>query len=194
MNTVSIVLLMIFSGLGMNLMLQCALGIRGASKIKNPCIKTVLVSMGIVFLSIILLWIVFTKIITSIISGLYIYVLLFPVSSLVYDGIEFIVFRYLYKKDTKNNCLFNFYGGITAAALFITLNIANSILDAFSLSFGFSFGVILSFLILGEIQKRAALEAVPVFLRGNSLILISVGLLSLVFSAASILMYRVFGG
>jgi len=194
MSNINTIVLMIFSGLSVNLILQCALGIRGISKVNDNCKYHVYIKMGIIFFEIIFLWIVFSKIISYINSGIYIYILLFPVCSIVYDGFEYFISRYIVKKEMNDGNLVGFSGGIAAAALFITLNIANNFLNAVSLSFGFTIGILLAFIILGEIHKRAALEAVPKFLRGNPLTLISMGLLSLVFSGASLMMFRMFGG
>lgn len=194
MTSINAIVLMIFSGLSVNLILQCALGVREISRVKENNKYSVYIKIGIIFFEIIFLWIVFSKIISLINSGIYIYILLFPVCSIVYDGFEYIIFRHIIKKEVNDGNFAGFYGGIAAAALFITLNTANNFLNAVSLSFGFTAGILLAFIILGEIHKRAALEAVPKFLRGNPLTLISMGLLSLIFSGASLLMFRMFGG
>ena len=193
MNTIPFMLLIIFSAFTMNLTLQCALGIKGAAESKIYCKKTILLKLLIVFVSIVILWLFFYKIISSLISGILIYVLLFPVSFLVYTGLELLIFELILKKKSKEECFVNFPEGIVAAALFICLNIASSFFEAIVLSFGFSAGVLLVYLIIREIRRRAALEEVPVFMRGKPLVLISMGMLSLVFSAGSLLLLRIFG-
>jgi len=132
-------------------------------------------------------------VISSITSGLFIYVLLFPASCIAYNGLEFLVLTFLYRKEPDKNVSISFSGGITAACAFICVNTANSFLEAFVLAFGFAFGAFLVFLILCEIRSRAALEAVPRFLRGKPLILVSMGLLSMVFSVSSLLLFRITG-
>ena len=191
MNDIPTVFLIILSAFTMNLVLQCALGIN-ASSIKPGRILA-LVKLGIVFLSVVILWVFFSGIISSIVSGIYIYIILFPVSFMVYDGLEFIIFKYMLKRDRSEECSVNFPGGITAAALFVCINIANSFFSAVAMSFGFTAGIMLVLLILCEIRRRAALEAVPRFLRGKPLVLISMGMLSLVFSVSSILLFRIIG-
>jgi len=193
MNNIPLLLLIIFSAFTMNLVLQCALGIKGAAEAVNHIRITTLIKLGIIFLCVILLWVVFSKIISLIIPGLFVYVLLFPVSSLVYDGFDFLIFRYLLKEKFANDNSITFPGGITAAAVFICLIIADSFIEAAALSFGFSAGILLVFLIVGEIRRRASLEAVPYFLRGKPLVLISMGMLSLIFSTASLLLFRMIG-
>ena len=187
------ILLLICSVFSMNLVLQCGLGMKGAAESNNPFGMSTLIKAGIIFFSVILLWLFFSKIINSIIPGVLVYVLLFPVSSIVYDGLEHLVFSYVYKKDTESECFMNFPGGITAVSVFICVNIADSFLQAVVLSFGFMAGIFLVYLIIREVRKRAALEAVPLFLRGKPLVLITMGMLSLVFSAVSILLFRMAG-
>ena len=191
MNQIPFVLLFFFSAFTMNPVLQCALGINADPG--HPGRRPTLVKLGIIFIAVILLWVIFSFVISSIISGIYIYVLLFPVSYMVYNGLDFLVFRYVLKKDSENDSSVKFPGGITAAALFICLNVANNFFEVVAISFGFAAGTLLVFLILCEIRQRAALEEVPRFLRGKPLILISMGMLSLVFSTVSILLFRMIG-
>jgi electron transport complex protein RnfA len=120
-------------------------------------------------------------------------VLLFPVSSVVYEALEYFIFQYLYKKDPSGEYIVSFPGGITAVCVFICVNLARGFLEAAVLSFGFTAGIFLVYLIIREVRKRAALEAVPRFLRGKPLVLITMGMLSLVFSVVSILLFRMAG-
>jgi len=180
----------IFSAFTINLSLQCALGVKGISESKNPGSKTILIKLGIIFFSVILLWFLFFKIIPSIMQGVFIYVILFPVSFMVYDGLECLIFHYLLKKDAHSELSITFPGGITAAAVFICVNIADNFSKVLALSFGFVLGIYLVFIIIGEIRQRAALEKVPQSLRGKPIVLISMGMLSLIFSAVSLLFFR----
>jgi electron transport complex protein RnfA len=195
MNNMPFIFYLIFSGFTMNLVLQCGLGINSESK--NINWKSTLIKYGIIFFTVISLWIVLTGIASLINSRIFIFVLSFPVSYMAYEGLEHFIFRYINKESDnlqeEEADGINFPGGIAAAALFICLISANSILKAVSLAFGFSAGALFVYLILSEIQKRAALEAVPHFLRGKPLILISMGLLSLVFTKVSLLLFRVIG-
>jgi len=193
MMETQLVFLFIFSGFSINLILQCGLGIKGAAESRNPLGASTLVKIGIIFLSIIFLWLFFSKLVYSIIQGVFIYVLLFPVSSIVYDALEYLIFRYLFKKDPKSESFVSFPGGITAVCVFICVNIAGSFLEALVLSFGFTAGMLLVYLVIMEVRRRASLEAVPSFLRGKPLVLITIGLLSLVMSFISILLFRMVG-
>ena len=149
-----------------------------------------MVKLGIILISIVVMWILFSKVISVLISGFFIYVLLFPVSYIAYESFEYLVFRQILKKDPKEECFVSFPGGITAAAVFICLNMAINFFEAILLSFGFTAGIFFVCVIIREIRRRAALEAVPKFLRGKPLAIIAMGLLSLVFSAASLMILR----
>jgi electron transport complex protein RnfA len=177
----------------MNLILQCALGIKGISEAKKYGNISAFIILGIIFISIILLWLVFSRLFYSMIPGMFIYILLFPVSYIVYEGFEYFIFCYLMKRDPEDERFISFPGGITAAAVFVCVNIANNILETIVLSFGFSLGIYLVYLITREIRKRAYLEKVPSSLRGKPLVLIAMGLLSLVFSVSSLLLLGMIG-
>ena len=193
MNGTLLLLLLIYSGFTINLVLQCALGINGIAESKSPLNISTLIKTGLIFFTVILLWFFFSRMLYSLFSGIFIYVLLFPVSAIAYDGLEFLVFRYIAKKDAESDSIISFPGGITAVAVFICINIANNFLETIVLSFGFVFGILFVNLIVREIRRRASLEAVPHFLRGKPLVLVAMGLLSLVFSTASLLIFRMIG-
>lgn len=183
-------LLFILSGFTINLMLQCGLGIKGAVECKNPINMEVIIRTLLIFFTVIFLWFIFSKVFYTLLPGILIYILLFPVCPIVYDGFEFVVFRCILKKDTENDNYISFPGAITAVSVFLCINIANNFLETVVLSFGFTFGIFLVNVIVREIQKRAAFEAVPYFLRGKPLVLITMGMLSLVFTTASFLFFR----
>ena len=193
----SLLLLFIYSGFTINLILQCGLGIKGVVESKNPFGISILIKSLVIFFTVVLLWLFFSKIVYSILPGLFIYVILFPVSSLVYEGVEYLIFKYLFRKKTDNpqeeKSLYNFHGGITAVSVFLCINLANNFLETVVLSLGFTSGLFFVNLIIREIRRRAAFEAVPVFLRGKPLILVTMGMLSLVFTTASFLLFRMIG-
>ena len=200
MNNMPVLLLLIYSAFTINLLLQCGLGIIGAvetssnnSKWREPLDLKTLIKSCIIFFSVIILWFLFARVFYSILPGVYLYVLLFPVSSIVYDVMEYVIFRYVVKKENQSERMINFYGGITAVAAFLCINIAKNILETIVLSLGFTIGIFFVKLIIREIRRRAALEAVPLFLRGKPLVLITMGMLSLIFTTASFLLFRMIG-
>jgi Na+-translocating ferredoxin:NAD+ oxidoreductase RnfA subunit len=94
----------------------------------------------------------------------------------------------LFPKSAGEDRLFSSYtayDGLASLALFLTYNLALGFAEALVLSFFFALGNLAAVLILGEIRRRSALEWTPRRLRGSPLILISAGLLSLIFSVAA---------
>lgn len=190
----SLALFAVFASLSLNLALQCGLGMRGIAVIQKAGAKPPLVKLGILLVTILLLWIICSYGISSLPLGFCMYVLLFPMSALVYFGLEYLVYRFALKTEVESDGPIQYCDGLAASALFVTLNLAGGLVEAASLAFGFVLGVLLVFVILGEIRRRSMLEAVPRFLRGAPLSLISMGLLSLIFSAAALILFRAVGG
>ncbi|MDR2597331.1 MAG: hypothetical protein LBC76_08440 [Treponema sp.] len=187
MNGISLLMLVIFSAFTMNLTLQCALGIKGAAVWSNRGKKTSFIRLLIIFISVIFLWFLFSKIHNSIFSGMLVFILMFPVSYMIYSGFEYLVFKYLLKENIENESFISFPEGITSAAVLICLIVANGFFEVIFLSFGFTAGILLVIIIIREIKKRAEFEAVPRFIRGTPLVLITMGMLSLIFTAGSLL-------
>jgi electron transport complex protein RnfA len=190
MNGVPLLLLFIYSGFTINIVLQCAIGIKGVAESRKAIDLESIIKTVIIFFTVNLMWFFFSMVIYPLIPGISVYILLFPVSALVYSYLEYIIFRYLLKKEAENESIISFPGGFTAAAVFICINISNNITETLLLSFGFTSGIFLVNFIIMEIRRRAALEAIPEFLRGKPLVLIAMGLLSLIFTTASLLIFR----
>jgi len=193
MNGFPLLLLFIYSGFAINLVLQCGLGIRGVVDSKSTLNLSAFIKIGLMFFSIIFLWFLFSKVIYSLIQGIFIYVILFPVSVLVYEGLEYLILRFLLKKEEESESFISFASGITAVSVFICINLSNNFMETVTLSFGFTCGILIINLTIREIRRRAALEAVPVSLRGKPLVLIAMGLLSLILTTASLLLFRMIG-
>jgi electron transport complex protein RnfA len=83
--------------------------------------------------------------------------------------------------------------GLALVSLFMTLRLAVTPAEALALTLGFSLGSLLAAVILREINRRSSLEAAPELFRGAPLTLISMGLLSLIFSSVSAILLRVLG-
>jgi electron transport complex protein RnfA len=186
---VQLAALAVFSSLAMNLLLQCGLGMRDAAWEENK--QLVFLQAALVFVSVFLLWAIFSYILFL---GFFAYLLLFPLSALVYAGLERLLFQVILKRKTAGVRAAGFSDGVCAAALFLTLHLASGFYEALILALGFAFGVLFSRLILVEIRRRSRMEAVPRFLRGSPLMLIAIGLLSLIFSSAALIFYRAIGG
>ncbi|MDR2258580.1 MAG: hypothetical protein LBE14_05470 [Treponema sp.] len=190
---VQLAALAVFSSLSLNLIFHCGLGMGKAAVFRKGDNRVFLLPIGIIFASVLLLWVVFSYILSPFSLGFFEYVLLFPMSGLVYFGLEFLFYRVILKKEARTTGAVTFCDGLTAASLFLALHLASGFLEAAVLSFGFAFGILLALLILGEIHRRSGMEAVPRFLRGSPLALISMGFLSLIFSAAALIFFRALG-
>jgi electron transport complex protein RnfA len=214
---VRLLTLAVFSGLSMNLILQFGIGIRMIVLAENhgnsvePSKREFLVWVGIHFTSVMLLWLFFLFIQSAFSMAGVEYILLFPLSCIVFTALEYLVNRFVFKKtiDTEGPDIFYssfadriltgnakksgafISGSMTSAALFITCGIAGSFAEALMLSLGFSTGIALAILIMREIRKRSEMEAVPTCLKGGPLVLITMGLLSMIFTSAAIMFLNV---
>ena len=206
----ALAILAVFSSLSMNLMLQFGIGLRelvmvekfsqtenaGHAEITDK--KRFWKGLGILFITILFLWLIFSFVRSVLPMGLLEYMLIFPASSLLFSALEQLANRFAFIKTTQQEKIFIFEnaftgGALAGAALFITLNVAGGLAEAFVLSFGFVIGIVLAITIIGEIRRRSELEAVPRFLRGGPLALVAMGLLSLIFSSAALMFFEVLG-
>jgi electron transport complex protein RnfA len=193
-HAAGLALLGIFSSFSMNLILQCGLGLRQSAVSPGSDKKLPFIKVGIVFVTTLFLWVLFTSVLFHFNLGFFKYLLVFPLSSLIYFCLEGLLYRGVLKKEVEADGATGFCDGLAGAALFITLNIASGFVEAAVLCFGFSFGMLLVLLILDEIRRRSMMEATPRFLRGSPLMLVSMGFLSLVFSSAAFMLLRALGG
>jgi electron transport complex protein RnfA len=184
----------IFSGLACNLLLQCGLGMGDIAAGKEHQSRFPLLQTGVLFATIVLIRLIFPVFLFLFGSGYFAYIIIFPASALVCCGLESICVKIFRKKDLLR--LFNSYtgyDGLAAASIFAAVNIASNFAETVFLAAGFSLGVLAAVLILMEIRRRSAMEAVPHFLRGSPLVLVSMGLLSLIFSAAALFFFNALG-
>ncbi|GHV75616.1 hypothetical protein AGMMS49942_04370 [Spirochaetia bacterium] len=208
--------LAVFSGLSLNLLLQFGLSVGG---IIEPASRPSPPHWLILFVSSFVLWLFFTYVLAAPAFGFLESFLFFPAAMLVSLTLE-SVFVYFFPsgvitRDALRNakkgpwkpweiardiCL-NSDGlprysgnGLAAASVFLTLRLALTLVDALVLCLGFSLGCLVAAAILREINKRSSLESAPQSFRGAPLTLISMGLLSLIFSSVSVILIRVLGG
>jgi len=220
--------LAVFSGLSMNLILRFGIGLQriafeddsiDSEKNDKPMF---FIRPGILFLSCMVLWLLFSGLQSVLFLGFFEYILIFPVCSLFFVAIEYLARRLVFKTNRKGEIVsrnhfisdYLFIDGSDAdqappngamaggapvgsapvgAAVFIILGLAGSFAQAAMLSFGFAAGAALAVLIAGEIRRRSAMEAVPDCLRGGPLVLAAMGLLSLVCVSAATVFYAVLG-
>lgn len=184
-------LLAVCAGLSMNLVLQCGLGLRSvADGGKGP----VFIQAGILFVTPLLLWTVFSPLVTRSFLGFFEYFLVFPVAAITHRFLDWLARRFLPGEQAAYGNQFLWNDGLAGAALFIMLNLAGGFAEAAALSLGFAGGILFATIAIAEIRRRATMEVVPRFLRGRPLAIISMGLLSLILGAASIMLSRALGG
>lgn len=175
-----------FASLALNLIVQFGLGIREiAGEEKEAGLP--FFQAGVFFIAVLILWFVFSYLIVPLSPPFFEYFLFFPVSAVLCIGLETASERF-FPQIVPAKKLFSAvsaYNGLALTALVLTLHLATSAVGAFVIALGFSAGILLSILILKEIRKRSFIEAVPPFLRGKPLMLISIGFLSLIFTATT---------
>ena len=191
----------VFSGLSLNLLLQFALGTGGIAgdihhkadeKREIPYIQ-----FFILFSAVFLLWILFKYITPVFWRGFSEFFLVFPFSALVCMGLELLgekIFPMVFPEFTgfkKTYTAITGYEGLVPASLFISFAVASNLADTFVLALSFSIGNMAAMFILNEIRRRSALESVPKYLRGSPLILISMGLLSLIFASVAWIIFKI---
>ncbi|MDR3167533.1 MAG: hypothetical protein LBT93_06280 [Treponema sp.] len=187
--------LAVFSSLSFNLIVHLGLGMRSIGINWSGSKGIPLLQLGVLFLSVPLLWAVFSYLLNPLLFGSADYFLFFPLSALVCIGLERLL-RYLFPAAMAQRALFTpitSYDGLVPAALILTLRLASVFTEALVLSFGFSAGALLSLLILRGIRRRSVLERVPHFLRGVPLTLLSMGLLALIFSSLAFVFFKALG-
>ncbi len=109
--------------------------------------------------------------------------LLFPLSALISLGIGSILDRETKGSDMQG---LSAYDGLVFAVSVITLRWALRFSEALVIAVSFSLSYVLVSILVTEIHKRSVYESVPSFLQGRPLVLISMALLSLVFSFFSV--------
>ncbi|MDR2470857.1 MAG: hypothetical protein LBD09_01945 [Treponema sp.] len=183
--------LLFFAGLSLNLLLAFALGLGELISRERSPAPLLYYPWGIHFVSTLLLWVFFARII-SFAGGIFDHALLFPLSALTGMGLEKLLFRLLPRLGTNPGVFApgSASNGLSLVSLLLTLQFALSFFEALLLSFTFAAGGLAAFLVIKEIQKRSFLELIPYRLRGAPVLLISLGILSMVCSAASALLLK----
>jgi electron transport complex protein RnfA len=180
-------LFVIFTGFSANLIIQFALGVSNIIGTEQYEWKQALYQGFTLFFSTAITWLAFSFLIIPLGIGFLETLLLLPLSiffaSIIEKGILFLSSKWIRPVHTS---VFSAYNGLVFGAAFFVLRSAESFSQVLIMAAGFSLGYILSMAIILEIYKRSSIEAVPAALRGAPLLLISLGLLSLVCSAAAV--------
>jgi electron transport complex protein RnfA len=184
-------LLIIFTGFSFNLVVQIGLGIRNSMSIKQFQFRYSLFQSLILFFSVLFTWLAFGYVIIPLGLSFLETLLLLPLSfffaAIVEKGFQAVLSRWINPDYCK---VFSAYKALVFASAFFITKVGNSFGESLIMAAGFALGYFLSMAIVMEIHKRSSIEAVPKVLRGAPLLLISLGLLSLVCSAAAVFLLQ----
>ncbi|AEJ19427.1 hypothetical protein Spica_1281 [Gracilinema caldarium DSM 7334] len=171
-----------------NAIIQNGFGIEYA---RNP--RNALIPIMAMILSSIVSWSIHTFLLKPIGFGVFGVFLIFPISvvcSLFVAKIS-ILFKRGSREDLDPTC-FSGFNGLAFFSAFQIVIFAQSFLQALIIALGGTLGFLCIIILLNGIQKRSEVEAVPQFFKGQPLLLISTGLVSLVFSELLPIVIRIF--
>jgi Na+-translocating ferredoxin:NAD+ oxidoreductase RnfA subunit len=134
-------------------------------------------------ISVFISWLIFTYILSPLSLGFFEYFMLFPITVSVILCLEKL-FSLLLPDGVVQNGMFQpytAYSGLVLTALILTLRTADTAQDAFVLSLCFSSGAFFAIILLDAVKLRGKNERTR--LNRASLLLLSIALLSLVFSS-----------
>jgi Na+-translocating ferredoxin:NAD+ oxidoreductase RnfA subunit len=187
--------LVLFAAFYLNLFLCFGIGIRElAAKKTRPVFQTVYV-WTIIALVTFSLWVFFERVL-AFVPWVPAYLLLYPCSLFACLGLEILLFE-LFPSLGENPQIFRIgspYSAFSLASLYLTIQFAPDFIDALLLALAFSAGAAAAYFAVREIRRRSFLETTPGSLRGNPLIIISAGLLSLIVTAAALFAIRALEG
>jgi electron transport complex protein RnfA len=192
-------ILLVFSCLSLNLVLQTGVGVSAITVgLDNP-LRRGLYQWFILFVVTILVWTIFTVVLYPLGLGGLKYFLLFPSAAVLTFAAEQIVpvtiygsRQRAYQQALQRPPEFqadSAYSGLAVVSTLLTMIIASNFVEALILAAGFSSGVFLTIILTKAINERLSCEKAPALLRGMPLVLISMGLLSMIFiEVAEVLM------
>jgi electron transport complex protein RnfA len=179
------IVLAVFSVFSFNLVLKLGLGVREIFENRNEGAASCLPQWSVMFVTTFLLWLIFTFILSPLSLGFFEYFLLFPLTVFLALKLESLLSLLTSGRFEKNRAFFAYssYGGLIVAALILTLRFADTVVDALILSFCLPFGAFLTKILLRMIRFRSKTENIFTVFKGQPFLLVSMALLSLVFSS-----------
>jgi electron transport complex protein RnfA len=186
--------LAVFSGLSLNLLIHLGIGIQDFNREPYRPFRFTFFQWFSLFASITALWCLFIYIFAPLSLGFFEYFLLFPLIAALGCFWNFLFVRLFPRQDSEER-LFSMsgtYNGLVTCALLTALRLAGSFSEALVLALGFSLGFLAAVFLLRAIFDRFSGETIPPSLRGAPLLLISLGLLALIFSSLSVIILQLF--
>jgi hypothetical protein len=135
-------------------------------------------------------WFLFTSVPVSAFSGGLSCVLAYPASALLLFAADRLAGLLVpsYRRESGALSPYSAYAGSAIAALLLTLRLASTAAEAALLSGCFPLGLIAASALLRTIASRSSREAVPRFLRGKPLLLLTMAVLTLICSSIAYIM------
>jgi hypothetical protein len=188
--------LFLFAAFHLNLFLCFGLGIRELVSRKRRSFFQISCPWAVVFLTTVFLWVFFEKILLRICPWFPVYLALYPLSLCLCLGLETGLVMAFPGLGSALSGRFKMgsYAGFASASLLITMRFAVNFGEVLLLALACSGGALLAAVVIAEVRKRSHRESLPAGLRGNPVTLISMGLLSLVFSASAVIILKVLLG
>jgi electron transport complex protein RnfA len=183
--------LAVFSGFSFNLLIH-GIGMQDFNREPYRPFRFVFFQCASQFVSLAALWCLFAYILTPLSIGFFEYFLLFPLTASAGRFWEFLFAR-LFSREDSGERLFSMisvHNGFVTISLLATLRLASAFSEAMVLALGFSLGFLAAVFILRAILGRFSGETMPRLLRGAPLLVISIGLLALIFSSLSSVFLR----
>jgi electron transport complex protein RnfA len=181
----SFIILAVFSIFSFNLVLKFGLGVKEIFEARNEKVSTNLARWVIMFITVFFSWLVFTFMLSPLGLGFFEYFLLFPLTAFLTLGLEKLFSLLTSGRFTNDNgfSAYSSYTGPILTALILTLRFADTVVDALVMSFCFPLGAFFAKLLLKMIKFRCKTENVSSVFKGQPFLLVSMALLSLVFSS-----------
>jgi Na+-translocating ferredoxin:NAD+ oxidoreductase RnfA subunit len=186
-----IALFSILAAFSMNLILHTGLGIKEIYQDVHSDFRKSMLRWVSLFVVVFLLWLLWTFVFSPLSLGFFDVIFIFPFCALVFYAID----EYIQKQPPRGNAHKN-DNTITPSAplcvfsLFMTLRLASTVAQAVLLSLFFSVGCVLAALTLSSIQFCTRSDPVNKKIAGIPLVIMSNGLLALLFSAAATILLR----
>ena len=192
----TVLMFVVLAGFSYNLLIQFGLGFGSASGSIPEYVGPILfIQLCCLFLTSFCIYLLFYLLSFVLNLDFFEYFLYVPLSSLGAFALETLASRLFpqydgIKKPLRTSCA---YAGLIPAAVFLSRNLAPSPVFALAVCICAALSTLFAILLISAIRERAVLEKVPAPLRGNPLVFISVGLLSLVFTALSCVFFVALG-
>jgi len=179
--------LFLLSAFSLNLPLQTGLGVRALRDDLGRSVKNSFFECAVLFISIYIQYALFTFAFSPLNLVFFKYFMIFPLSAVFPALMQIFHSKVILKYMPDNKCGdyvfdFSYKTGLSIAAVLLVLYIAGSPQEALVLDLGFCFGIFCTALVLKAVSLRLVQERTSALFRGLPLMLISMGLLAMIWT------------